>query len=85
MKIGFIGGGNMAQALMGGLVAKRTDATFVVVEPNGPTRDTVARVVRGVTLLDAPGPALADCDVVVLAVKPQQLHEAVVAAARWLT
>jgi len=84
MKTGFIGGGNMAQALMGGLVAKSVPASFVVVEPNATTRDTVARVVRGATLIDEPTAALADCDVVVLAVKPQQLRDAVGAAAPWL-
>lgn len=84
MKIGFIGGGNMAQALMGGMVAKRIDARFVVVEPYPTTRDTLARMLPAAALHDAPSADLADCDVVVVAVKPQQFREALTAAAPWL-
>ncbi len=84
MKIGFIGGGNMAQALIGGLRAKRVDARFVVVEPHGFTRDTLARIAPGAALHDVPSADLVDCDVVVFAVKPQQFREAATSAARWL-
>lgn len=84
MKIGFIGGGNMAQALMGGLVAKRIDADFVVVEPHATTRETLARTMRRVALHDVPSADLTACDAVVFAVKPQQFREAATSAARWL-
>lgn len=87
MKIGFIGGGNMAQALMGGLVAKRDawgDARFVVVEPHAASRATVARIAPTAALHDVPSADLADCDAVVVAVKPQQFREAAASAARWL-
>ncbi|MEO8936599.1 MAG: pyrroline-5-carboxylate reductase [Burkholderiaceae bacterium] len=84
MKIGFIGGGNMAQALMGGLRARHDDARFVVVEPHGPTRDIVAHFMTHVALHDVPSADLATCDAVVVAVKPQQFREAVTPAARWL-
>lgn len=84
MKIGFIGGGNMAQALMGGLVAKRIDADFVVIEPHATTRETLARTMRRVALHDVPSADLTACDAVVFAIKPQQFREAATAAARWL-
>jgi pyrroline-5-carboxylate reductase len=84
VKIGFIGGGNMAQALMGGLIAKRIDASFVVVEPHPTTRATLARVFRNLTLHESPSADLESCDAVVMAVKPQNFREAATAAARWL-
>jgi pyrroline-5-carboxylate reductase len=84
MKIGFIGGGNMAQALMGGLIAKRIDASFVVVEPHETTRATLARIVKNLTLHESPSADLESCDAVVMAVKPQNFREAATAAARWL-
>jgi pyrroline-5-carboxylate reductase len=84
MKIGFIGGGNMAQALMGGLIAKRVDASFVVVEPHAQTRATLTRLVKNATVHESPSADLGSCDAVVIAVKPQTFREAVTAAARWL-
>jgi pyrroline-5-carboxylate reductase len=84
MKIGFVGGGNMAQALMGGLIAKRVDATFVVVEPDPSTRATLARIVPHAVVHDTPSADLASCDAVVFAVKPQVFREAATTAARWL-
>lgn len=84
MRIGFIGGGNMAQALMGGIGARYTDARFVVIEPHAPTREIVSRFVKGVALHDVPSADLAQCDAVVVAVKPQQFREALTSAARWL-
>ncbi len=84
MKIGFVGGGNMAQALMGGLAGKRADVRFVVVEPQAATRAALARAVRDVTVHEAPSADLASCDAVVFAVKPQSFREAATATARWL-
>lgn len=84
MKIGFVGGGNMAQALMGGLVARQSDIAFVVIEPHGTTRDTVARVVPGATLHAGPSADLATCDAVILAVKPQDVSAAIGSVATWL-
>jgi len=84
MKIGFIGGGNMAQALMGGLVARRAGARFIVVEPHGPVRDTISRMIPEAVVLDTPSADLAVCEAVVFAVKPQVFREAATQAARWL-
>ncbi len=78
MQIAFIGGGNMAAALVGGLVARGTPADSIrVVEPQAAQRALLAQRF-GVAAFERPGAdALAHCDVVVVAVKPQQMREAV--------
>ncbi len=73
MKIVFIGGGNMASALIGGLVGKGFPAADIrVVELSAETRDAL-RARFGVAAFDEIEPALPGADAVVLAVKPQQL------------
>lgn len=76
MKTGFIGGGNMCQAIVGGLVAKgQSPAELHVVEPDDVTRAKVAA--HGVSVASAIGASLLACDVIVLAVKPQVMRDAV--------
>ena len=72
----FIGGGNMAQALVGGLVkAGRPGRSIVVVEPNETTRRRlVGRY--GATARSEPGPAIEVAEIVVWAVKPQAFEAA---------
>ena len=85
MKITFLGGGNMAAALIGGLVKQGFDAADVqVVELSAEGRAKLADGfgVRAVESMDEQ--ALA-CDVLVLAVKPQQLRVAVAPIAGRLT
>ena len=76
-KIGFIGGGNMATALIGGLAGKLTAAANIhVVEINLDARLRLQQLgVRTAATIDA---AIAGCDVILLAVKPQQMREVAV-------
>ena len=73
-KIGFIGGGNMASALIGGLAGKLTAAANIhVVEINPEARQRLQQL--GVQTADRIDAAIAGCDVILLAVKPQQMRE----------
>lgn len=79
----FVGGGNMATALIGGLIEAGASADrFHVVEPFAAQRDRLRARFGGVHLHEATAAgALAGSDVVVLAVKPQQMREAAAALA----
>ena len=71
LPIAFLGGGNMADALIGGLVAAGHDADAVtVIEPDA-ERASALGARHGVRV-QAPGSALPSDGIVVLAVKPQQ-------------
>ncbi len=75
MNICFIGGGNMAHALIGGLLQRDfTAAQLRVVEINADNRAKLHSAF-GVETVEDFETGLADSDVVVLAVKPQQLSE----------
>ncbi len=78
MILTFIGGGNMATALIGSLIARGASASdFRVVEPFADARDRLAAAYPGLALHEVVGAeALLGADVVVLAVKPQQMRGA---------
>ena len=77
MRITFLGGGNMAAALIGGLREKGFSAAGIqVVELNAESREKLTEHF-GVRCTDHFDAAALNCETLVLAVKPQQLREAV--------
>ena len=78
MNIAFVGGGNMATAIIGGLISGGAKAReFRVVEPLHPQQDKLAGLFPGVGLFGEVSTGAVDgAEIVVLAVKPQQMREA---------
>ncbi len=78
MNVTFIGGGNMATALAGGLVANGADARSMrVVEPSAAQRDKLAARLPGAGLHgDVTAAAVEGADLVLIAVKPQHMRTA---------
>jgi pyrroline-5-carboxylate reductase len=83
----FIGGGNMATALIGGLIARGAAASsFHVVEPLAQQRDRLCSRFAGIGVSDAARREdIEGAQVVVFAVKPQNMKEAANAVARFIS
>ena len=76
MKITFLGGGNMASALIGGLLNNGFPAKEIaVIEIGAENRARLEKNLR-VRCYGAPDVEALQCDALVLAVKPQQMREA---------
>jgi len=76
MKIAFLGGGNMAGALIGGLIAKGQDPRSISVTEMSPAARERLGTRYPIHLSTAPDAAMQAADVLVLAVKPQDMKRA---------
>lgn len=80
-RIAFVGAGNMAASLIGGLLARGLPAAHITAsEPLAEQRQRIAAE-HGIQVLDDNAAAVAGAEVVVLAVKPQVMKEVCLALA----
>ncbi|HET6675647.1 MAG TPA: pyrroline-5-carboxylate reductase [Nitrospiraceae bacterium] len=84
-KIAFLGGGQMAEALIGGMLTSRVCQTSDIwaTDPLAGRRE-ILKTRFGVQVGERNGPAMEWADVVVLAVKPQSLADVMAEAASYL-
>lgn len=73
--IGFIGAGNMAAAIIGGLVDKGRDPKRILAFDPDADRTTRLRDELSIRIAGSNEALLNDCDIVVLAVKPQVMRK----------
>lgn len=69
--IGFIGGGNMAEALIKGLLAQGHPGARIIISDPSPERQALLRDSYGVTVAAGNRQVVAGCPLLVLAIKPQ--------------
>jgi len=75
--LAFIGGGNMARSLIGGLIARQFEPSRIVAADPASQQLAALRADFGVRTTDSNAEAVTGADVVVLAVKPQQMRAVV--------
>jgi pyrroline-5-carboxylate reductase len=75
IKLGLVGAGRMATALGRGFVGAKLlpPSALVTSDPSEAARTAFAREVPGASVMAENGPEFAQCDVVILAVKPQMM------------
>ena len=85
-KIGFIGGGQMAEALVRGLLSTGlcSPETLTVIDPNGARQDFL-RTQYGVHCIDDPEELCRRCTVLIAAIKPQIATQVLAAYSSHLT
>jgi pyrroline-5-carboxylate reductase len=86
MNLTFIGGGNMASAIIGGLINGGADTrAFRVVDPLPAQQDKLVGLFPGIGIFGETSAGAVDgADIVVLAVKPQQMRVAAQALASYV-
>jgi len=84
MKIAFIGGGNMATALIGGLLRDGIEPASIHVVEVDAERLAVLKQRYGIEGASVPDERLRGVDATVFAVKPQQMREACTQCRPWL-
>lgn len=84
MKIAFIGGGNMAAALIGGLLRDAIPPASIRVVEVDPERRAFLKRSFGIDSSPVPDAHLSGIDAAVLAVKPPQMREACTQCQPWL-
>lgn len=75
-KVAYVGGGNMARALAGGMLAAGYEAGHVLIaDPLAAQREALAEELPGAVILEDNAAAIGEAECIVLAVKPQILSE----------
>jgi pyrroline-5-carboxylate reductase len=77
--LAFVGGGNMARSLVGGLLARGWRAQQIVVADPMAAQLEALQAQYGIRVTDDNASAARGADVIVLAVKPQQMRNAAIA------
>lgn len=84
MRIAFVGGGNMARAIIAGLTATGFEGSSIAVKDHNTDKLEALQKDYGVCVYREDGAWISEADLVVLAVKPQGLAACLEGCARWI-